>query len=141
MRTFSLSAVLMLFFIVPSAWGFSNKGEDCSKCHTLTRDEAAAILKEIIPNPKIVDIKIAPTRAMWEVDVESNGKKAPLYIDFSKRYLFSGNLVDIKAKKNLTEERFTDLNRVDVGKIPLKDALVMGDRKAKHKVIVFDDPD
>ncbi|MDA8078003.1 MAG: hypothetical protein M0Z79_03580 [Nitrospiraceae bacterium] len=141
MRTLSISALLMLLLFAPSAFGFSNKGEDCSKCHTLTKDEAAAILKEIIPNPKIVDVRIAPSRAMWEVAVESNGKKAPLYLDFSKKYLFSGNLVDIKARKNLTEERFTDLNRVDVGKIPLKDALVMGDRQAKHKVIVFDDPD
>ena len=43
--------------------------------------------------------------------------------------------------ENLTGVRYTDLNRVDVSMIPLDDAIVYGNPRAKHKVIVFDDPD
>jgi thiol:disulfide interchange protein DsbC len=50
-------------------------------------------------------------------------------------------LISIKERKNLTQERFTELSKVDVSQIPLKDALVLGDQKARIKVISFSDPD
>jgi thiol:disulfide interchange protein DsbC len=65
----------------------------------------------------------------------------PVYVHFSKNHVISGEIFDIKEKKSLTRERMADINRVDVSQIPLADALVMGEKDAKHKVIVFDDPD
>jgi thiol:disulfide interchange protein DsbC len=50
-------------------------------------------------------------------------------------------LISIVDKKNLTQERLTELNKVDVSQIPLDDALVMGDQNARIRVIVFSDPD
>jgi thiol:disulfide interchange protein DsbC len=50
-------------------------------------------------------------------------------------------LVSIGEKKNLTQERFIELNKVDISQIPLENALVMGDEKARIRVIVFTDPD
>ena len=79
--------------------------------------------------------------AFWEVFSESGGKKGLFYVDFSKKYLMLGSMVSIKEKKNLTQERFTELNKIDVSQIPLEDALVMGDQKAKIRIIAFDDPD
>ncbi len=78
---------------------------------------------------------------MWEIAVESKGQKAVTYVDFSKKYLISGSLIDIKTKSNLTQERFLEINKTDVSKIPLDDALLMGDKNAKNRVIVFTDPD
>ena len=52
-----------------------------------------------------------------------------------------GNIVDIKTNVNLTDESFQNINKVDITQIRLTDALLMGDEKAKYKVIVFDDPD
>ena len=68
-------------------------------------------------------------------------KKGLVYVDFSKKYFVSGSLFSITEKKNMTQERLSDLNRVDVSQIPLEDALVMGDPKAKIRMIAFDDPD
>ena len=133
--------VTVLLLPVSYSYGFSAQGEDCSKCHTLTKDDAATLLKDLIPNVKVLEVRVIPVKGMWEVDIESGGKKGPLYVDFSKKYLVSGSIVNIKEKKNLTQERHEELNRVDVSQIPLGDALVMGDKSAKRKVIVFDDPD
>jgi len=58
-----------------------------------------------------------------------------------KRRLISGNVIEISSKKNLTDESLSEINKVDVSKIPLGDALVLGNRNAKYKVIVFDDPE
>ena len=135
--------VVITFLLLPMSYsyGFSEKGQDCSKCHTLTKDEASTLLKDMAPDLKILDVRTSPIKGLWEAVIEANGRKGVSYIDFSKKYLISGGIISIKDKKNLTQERLTEINRVDVSKIPLDDAIVMGDRDAKHLVIVFSDPD
>lgn len=123
------------------SYGFSSKGEDCSKCHTLSKDEAAALLKDLVPNVKVLEISMSPVKGVWEVDIEAGGKKGPAYVDFSKKYLVAGSIIEIKGKKNLTQERLSEINKADVSQIPLDDAVVMGDRNAKYKIVVFDDPE
>jgi len=145
-KIFFAVAVVLLLLPASRSYAFSEKGKDCAKCHTLGKDEAATLLKDIIPNPKILDISTSPMKAMWEVDVDSQGRKGIVYVDFSKRYVMSGALIDLREKRNLTQEKTEELNKVvlskdDVSKIPVEDALVMGDKDAKHKVIVFDDPE
>jgi len=112
---------------------------------TLNADEARTILNEVIPNVKIIHVKQSPVAGLWEIGVDMNGQKAIIYLDRSKKYIISpitrGEIYDIKAKNSLTQESFQKINKVDISKIPLKDALVFGDKTAKNKVIVFDDPD
>ncbi len=133
-------AAFCLFLTIPS-FGFETKGQDCSKCHTLTNDQARDLLKDIIPNLKIFEVSASPAKGFWEVYLEAGGRKGLLYVDFAKKHFFSGNLVSISERKNLTQERLTELNRVDVSQLSLEDALVMGDPKAKIRIVVFDDPD
>ncbi len=142
MRKVVFSVVMAVLLLpVSYSYGFSTKGEDCSKCHSMTKEEASALLKDFAPNLNILDIRTVPVQGIWEVDVEAGGKKGPIYIDFSKKYLISGAIFSIKDKKNLTQERLAEINKVDVSQIPLDDALVMGDKNAKYKIIVFDDPE
>jgi thiol:disulfide interchange protein DsbC len=141
MRKFLLFVVAALvLFPAGHSFAFNAKSQNCEKCHTLGKAEAEALLKSGIPGVKVLAVRNAPTKTMWEIDVESDGKKGLVYLDFSKKYLFSGSIIDLKEKKNITQERFSEFNRVDVSKIPLKDALVLGDRNARKRVIVFDDP-
>ena len=107
----------------------------------LSIDEALILLKDLDPNVKVMAVKPGPVEGLWEVDIESAGKKLAVYVDNSKKYLISGSIIDIKEKKNLTQDRISEINKVDVSQIPLGDALVMGDKEAKYRVIVFDDPE
>ncbi len=133
---------ILTFLLVPAySYSFSEKGQECSKCHKFTSAEASTLLKDLVPNLKVLNVKMAPVKGLWEIVIESNNKKGIAYVDFSKKYFVSGSLIAIKEKKNLTQERFEDINRVDVSQIPLADAIVAGSRTAKHKVIVFTDPD
>jgi len=120
---------------------FEKKGQDCSKCHTLSSDEARELLKGAIPDVRIIQVKLSPAQGLWEIYLESRGRKGLIYVDFAKKHFFTGSLISIGERKNLTQERFTELNRIDVSQIPLEDALVLGDPKAKIKVICFSDPD
>jgi len=138
-----LLAFLMVFclFSPNPSFCFEGKGQDCSKCHTLSNDEARDLLKEAIPDIKIVSVELAPPQGFWEVYLEAGGRKGLIYVDFAKKHFFVGSLISIKERKNLTQERFTELSKVDVSQIPLKDALVLGDQRARIKVISFSDPD
>jgi len=142
MRRLLFSVVMALMLLpVSYSYGFSEKGQDCSKCHTLTKDEAATLMKSFGQEVKVLEVLTSPIKGMWEVDVDAGGKKGLVYIDFSKHYLVSGSIISLKNKTNLSQERFTELSKVDVSQIPLDDAIVMGEKDAKYKIVVFSDPD
>ncbi len=75
-----------------------------------------------------------------QVNMKMQGKIYPLYIDSTGTYLFSGNIILIKNRVNLTEEAYKALNPVDVSAIPLDDALTLGAADNKRPIIVFTDP-
>ncbi|GMT47201.1 MAG: hypothetical protein IEMM0007_0767 [bacterium] len=110
------------------------------KCN-ISKEEAYGILKGFDPRAKVVGVQKSPVKGLCEVSLEVKGKKVLVYIDSSKKNLVLGSIVDVKTKVNLTQQRMTDINRVDTSQIPLDDALILGKADAKYKVIVFDDPD
>ncbi|TAL26246.1 MAG: DsbC family protein [Nitrospirae bacterium] len=118
---------------------------DCTKCHTLSTNEVQAILAKIKnPEAKILKIQLSPARGLWEVAVENKGQRGLFYVDFSKKYLIPGPIIEVNAAVDRTKERVAELNKgrkIDRSRIPLKNALLLGDKAAKNKVIVFTDPD
>ncbi|MDP2278753.1 MAG: disulfide isomerase DsbC N-terminal domain-containing protein [Nitrospirota bacterium] len=126
---------------VPLSYSSSNADHECTKCHKLTSNEAQSILEGGIPASKVLEVNPGTVKGLWEVVFEVRGQKGIVYIGFSKELLVDGHIVNLKAKTSLTAERLANLNRIDVSQIPLDDALVMGDKNAPKKVIVFTDPD
>lgn len=100
----------------------------------------AAIRKAVaerMPNaPKIDEVRPAPMPGLWEIRIGNEVR----YTDPTGTYLIEGELIDLKARKNLTEERVTQLNRVDFAALPFKDALVWKNGNGKRRIAVFADP-
>jgi thiol:disulfide interchange protein DsbC len=86
--------------------------------------------------PKIDAVRPAPMPGWWEIVIGNEVR----YTDATVTYLFEGDLVDLKAKKNLTEERVTQLNRVDFASLPFKDAVTWKNGTGKRRIAVFADP-
>lgn len=145
MRKFLLITFAVIAVLVLSTVHTTHSGEttdhNCSKCHQITNADASALLRDIIPELKILEIRQATIKGLWEIAIETRGQKGIVYVDYSKKNIISGSVIDIETKTNLTQERSIEINKVDVSAIPLDDALVMGEKDAKHRVIVFDDPD
>ena len=62
----------------------------------------------------------------------------PLYLDFSKKFLIAGQIVPVEA---LGKQAPALPKKVDISKIPLENAIVLGAKGAAKKIIVFSDPD
>lgn len=112
---------------------------DCAGCHTLTRDEAAKIFEGMVDN--VVAVDQSPVRGLWVVDIERGGNRFPIYLDFSKKYILNGQVFNLSRKENLTESRMAGYFRVDMSAIPLDNAVLIGNPKAKRRIVVFSDPD
>ena len=138
-----LAVSIACLMIIPNVYGDEKSGHNCTKCHQLTNDDVLKMVKEDlgVPDAKVLEIRPGPVKGLWEVAVETEGKKMIAYVDFSKQKMIFGNVIQVKTRTNLTKERFDSINRIDISRIPLGDALVMGDKNAKYKVVVFDDPD
>lgn len=126
-------------------YAFSGCEEGCQKCHTITDAEINVILKKIkATDAKIVKTQMSPVKGLWEVAIDLKGKRDVLYVDFSKKFMVKGDLVEVNAALNKTKERIDELNRdrrIDLSGIPIKDALILGSSRAEKRVIVFTDPD
>lgn len=113
----------------------------CSDCHNLTVAEAKTILKGGVDAVHGVDFAEMP--GVWAVDVEKDKNRFPVYIDFSKSYVVAGNIIrlqDGKAIAGRRQQAPPKPARIDVDRIPLDDALLLGSADAKKKVVVFTDP-
>jgi thiol:disulfide interchange protein DsbC len=142
MHVFLLLIWFAILLLPAPSFSFPSKGQqDCLKCHTLKKEDAYALLKAFDKDIKVIAVKQSSAKYLWEVSVESKGKKGLLYIDLPKKHIISGSVIGIQGKRNLTQNRLSELNKVNVSQIPLDDALILGDRKAQYRVIVFDDPD
>ena len=94
-------------------------------------------LAERLPQlPKIDEVTKTPIAGIYEVRIGSEVH----YTDADANYLIEGELIDLKAKKNITEERVSKLSAVDFATLPLKDALVWKQGNGKRKIAVFADP-
>jgi thiol:disulfide interchange protein DsbC len=114
---------------------------ECRNCHRLTREEAGKILGGMVDN--VLNVEEGPVRGLWSVDIAKGGRKIPVYIDYSKNFLLSAQILRLDTKEDITGARMAKLNEttVDVSRIPLEDALVLGNPAAKRSVVVFSDPD
>jgi thiol:disulfide interchange protein DsbC len=138
MRKFILIVFIAITIIT---FGIVHNIYSTENCDQITNQEAVDLLKELAPDVKVLEVRPAPVKGLWEFAVESKGQKTILYVDCSKKYLITGSILDLKTKANVTQERYIEISKVDVSKIPLDDAIVMGDKEAKYRVIVFTDPD
>lgn len=137
-------ALLLLALTLVAAPAQAFKGEDCGtgrcgECHSLSVQEAATLFKGNVD--KVHKVEFAEVPGLWQVEVEKDKKRFPLFVDFSKAYVVTGNIIRLSDGENITASRAVESKRVDLAQIPLDDALLLGKTSAKTKVIVFTDPE
>jgi len=140
---FILTLLIISFTAYPVfAAAVASKKKGCEKT---SQTEIQNILKNIkADKAKVIYVKDSPLAGICELAVDAGRGPAILYFDIDKTHLLFGNLVDMKTMTNLSEKSVMDIRdkkKIDISKIPLQQALVLGDAKAAKKVIIFTDPD
>jgi len=138
----------LLFVSAPSGYGLAwgaGSGHAKKDCTSLGGEGITDILKKLnASDAKVLGIADSPIKGVCEVVVEIMGQMKIFYLDVDKNYLILGSLVEVANMSNKTVEaiqRIQDKKRIDIAKIPLTDALVLGENGAAKKVVVFTDPD
>lgn len=85
----------------------------------------------------ITSMQKVPYGNLYEV-VLSNGDL--VYVDEKGSYLMSGQLIDIKSKRNVTALREAELSRVNIADLPLAQAIKQVRGNGKRTLITFEDP-
>ena len=94
-------------------------------------------LAERIPQlEKIDEVRVTPMSGLYEVRVGTD----LFYTDAKGNFLIQGELIDTKARRNLTEDRINKLTAVDFNALPLQDAFATVRGNGKRKLVVFADP-
>ena len=97
----------------------------------------ARVMKQL-PGKEITSVNATPMKGIFEVVMAGN---MIVYTDAQADFLIFGEMVDVAKRKSITEERLTELRKVDFAKLPLALAIkeVRGD--GSRKLAVFSDPD
>ncbi|MCI5222558.1 MAG: DsbC family protein [Candidatus Electrothrix sp. AR4] len=144
MKKYNVTLPFFIFIVLASvpASAFQEAGcgaGDCRDCHSANKEEVAQLLKGKVT--EVLAVKRSEVPGLWDVEAVHKGRKVPLYLDFSKSYLISGNVLKLKNNENVTQRSFVSMNKVDLSQIPLDDAVIIGKPDAATRIIVFDDPE
>ena len=86
---------------------------------------------------KIDEVSKTPMNGLYELRVNDSDI---FYTDAEGNFLIQGNLIDTRAKRNLTEERAAKLSAIDFAALPIKDAFTQVRGTGKRQLAVFEDP-
>jgi thiol:disulfide interchange protein DsbC len=144
---FAVLALLLLTTPVLAKMPAEKEGcgtQECGACHTLSVEEAGKLLS--FAGVTVKSVKPAPSRGLYEVLFEKAGGVGLVFIDFAKKHLLQGVVIDLQTKEPVAAhdkelpkpKQFTG---VDPAQIPVQHAFTIGNPKGTKKLYVFTDPD
>lgn len=96
-----------------------------------------AAVESLAPGIKVDSIVAAPMPGFYQV--VASGRM--VYVSADGRYMLNGNLIDLKAKTDLSAASWAATRKVELAKVPASQRLVYAPANPKHTVTVFTDVD
>lgn len=94
-------------------------------------------LAERFPGAQISSIKKTPYSGLFEVYLDGQ----LIYMDAKGQFVFAGDVIDLKTRRNLTQDRLAKLQAVDWNVFPLNNAIKTVKGKGERTLVVFSDVD
>jgi thiol:disulfide interchange protein DsbC len=131
---------LALAFAAPAfAMSGAGCGGECASCHSITVQEAGAILKDV---GTVTVAKPARVRGLYEITLEREGKTALVYLDYAKKHLIGGQIFDIASNEVAAPPvAAARPGRLDPATLETGHSIVIGNPKGKTRLFVFTDPE
>lgn len=112
-----LKKLLATTIAVSTITGLSYAQETCLSESPVSISKIEKELKPFLRNAKPVSVSTTPIENIYEVILEVNSRKIPVYVDCSLNYLITGEIIDVKHKKSLTRERVAQLKKEEAKKV------------------------
>ena len=108
-------------------------------CVTANADEEAIrkALSQAMPNSKVDAVKSSVIKGLYEAAIGAN----IYYVSEDGKYLIQGRLVDIAARKDLTEEKLNGTRKLAIEKMGKEDMIIFKAKIPKYTVTIFTDID
>jgi len=100
-------------------------------------DAVRQSVKKAMPSLKVDSIAPSAVKGLYEVIAGPN----ILYVSDSGQYLLQGHLIDLVAKKDLTEQKMAGARSVALTQMGEDNMIVFKPEKSKYKVSIFTDID
>ncbi len=121
--------VILLFSLGLSAWAGEKQDMDTVR----------AVLAKIIPGERPDSIRVSALPGMYEVVMGAQ----VMYVSGDGRYIVQGDIIDLEARENLTENARAKQRARLIHEVDEADMIIFSpkDRPAKYRVNVFTDID
>lgn len=96
-----------------------------------------AALAKSFPTAKVDDIKPSPIPGIYE----ATANQQQVFVTADGKYLFTGDLIDVRTRVNLSDEKRDRAVVSAVNKLGEDKMLVIGPKNPKHTLTVFTDVD
>jgi len=94
-------------------------------------------LTQQFPGAQISSVKLTPYSGLFEVYLDGQ----LVYTDANAQYVFSGDVVEMKTRTNLTQARLNQLQAIKWDSLPLGNAIKTVKGTGARKLVVFSDVD
>ena len=111
-------------------------GMGCSAQADQTTDKLKSTLESRMGDATIKSIEKTAIPGLYEVNLGSQ----IIYSDATGDHLILGDIVDAKTRKNLTEARLSETNRINFASLPFANAVKVVKGNGSRKIAVFSDP-
>lgn len=100
-------------------------------------DAVKKALTTSMPTAKIESVKPSEIKGVYEAVIEGN----IFYVSEDGKYLLQGHLIDVKAKKDLTEEKLSAEHKKDMDAMGEENMIIFKSKIKKYQISVFTDID
>jgi thiol:disulfide interchange protein DsbC len=139
---FVVSSLTICLLCTP-AW--ADEGIDKKLCNSISPEEIQNMLVKInIKDTVFLYARESVLPGICEVAIERGGQPQIFFVNNTRTHMLLGTMIETKTMANLNAQAAQVIRsnkRIDVSKIPLDNALILGDSTAVKKIIVFTDPD
>ncbi len=102
------------------------------------RETIARNLAQRLPDlPRVEEVRKTAIPGLFEVRV---GDSDIIYTDAAANYVVQGEMLDLRTRRNLTQERVDALSTIPFASLPVKDAITIKYGNGSRQLAVFEDP-
>ena len=127
-----LAGVVSAAVVFLAANAEENNATKCVPLKDFTVEKAKTLLKDYLKGGvQVVGVTKSPIETLYEVDVDVNGRRFPVYVDCSLKYLIMGRIIDIAKQEDLTRTRTQELANAAIKERKEKLAETLGKEKVE----------